>query len=82
MPTFPQPGAAGYADPSATSRSPSTLVFDVNETLIDTDAMRPLFTQILGDPRAMRQWFGQLTRLLSLFGPKCRPRSMKEKCRD
>lgn len=60
MPTFPQPGAAGHANPSATSRSPSILVFDVNETLIDIEAMRPLFTQIFGDPRAVREWYGQL----------------------
>lgn len=46
--------------PSVTSRSPSILVFDVNETLLDIDAMGPLFTQIFGDPRAVREWFGQL----------------------
>lgn len=46
--------------PSATSRSPSILVFDVNETHLDIDAMGPLFTQIFGDPRAVREWFGQL----------------------
>ena len=40
--------------------SPSVLVFDVNETLIDIDAMAPLFEQIFGDARAMRAWFGQL----------------------
>jgi 2-haloacid dehalogenase len=39
---------------------PSVLVFDVNETLIDIEAMTPLFTQIFGDPRAMREWFAQL----------------------
>jgi 2-haloacid dehalogenase len=59
-PTSPQPGAAGHADPHVTSRSPSVLVFDVNETLIDIEAMAPLFTQIFGDPRAMREWFAQL----------------------
>ena len=40
--------------------APSVLVFDVNETLIDIDAMAPLFEQIFGDARAMREWFGQL----------------------
>jgi 2-haloacid dehalogenase len=39
---------------------PSVLVFDVNETLIDIDAMAPLFEQVFGDARAMREWFGQL----------------------
>ena len=60
MKTFPHPGAAGYADPSAASRSPSILVFDVNETLIDIESIGPLFTQIFGDPRAVREWFSQL----------------------
>jgi 2-haloacid dehalogenase len=36
------------------------LVFDVNETLIDIDAIAPLFEQIFGDARALREWFGQL----------------------
>ena len=40
--------------------APSVLVFDVNETLIDIDAMAPLFEQIFGDARAIREWFGQL----------------------
>lgn len=38
----------------------SVLVFDVNETLIDIEALSPLFAQILGDAGAMREWFGQL----------------------
>jgi 2-haloacid dehalogenase len=40
--------------------APSVLVFDVNETLIDIDALSPLFEQIFGDARVMREWFGQL----------------------
>jgi 2-haloacid dehalogenase len=60
MPTSPRPSAAGHADPSPTSWTPSVLVFDVNETLIDIEAMTPLFTQIFGDCSAMREWFGQL----------------------
>jgi 2-haloacid dehalogenase len=39
---------------------PCVLVFDVNETLIDIDSMAPLFEQIFGDPRILREWFGQL----------------------
>jgi 2-haloacid dehalogenase len=42
------------------SRSPSVLVFDVNETLIDIEAMTPLFRQIFGSARAVHEWFGQL----------------------
>jgi 2-haloacid dehalogenase len=39
---------------------PAVLVFDVNETLIDIDAMASVFEQIFGDAQAMREWFGQL----------------------
>jgi 2-haloacid dehalogenase len=39
---------------------PSVLVFDVNETLIDIEALSPLFDQIFGEVHAMREWFGQL----------------------
>ncbi len=35
-------------------------MFDVNETLIDFDSMTPLFEQIFGDPRALREWLGHL----------------------
>lgn len=42
------------------SAEPPVLVFDVNETLIDIDSMAPLFEQIFGDPRVLREWFGQL----------------------
>jgi 2-haloacid dehalogenase len=40
--------------------APAVLVFDVNETLIDIEALAPLFEQILGDRLATREWFGQL----------------------
>lgn len=40
--------------------APSVLVFDVNETLLDVDSMAPLFERIFGDPRVLREWFGQL----------------------
>jgi 2-haloacid dehalogenase len=40
--------------------TPSVLVFDVNETLIDIESLTPLFEQLFGDPHAMREWFGQL----------------------
>src|ERR1700691_2886795 len=40
--------------------APAVLVFDVNETLIDIEAMVPLFERIFGDQRVMREWFAQL----------------------
>ncbi|MGD1169834.1 haloacid dehalogenase type II [Mycobacterium seoulense] len=39
---------------------PSVLVFDVNETLVDIDALAPLFGTLFGDERVLREWFAQL----------------------
>ncbi len=36
------------------------IVFDVNETLLDVDSLKPFFEQTFGDEDAMRQWFGAL----------------------
>ena len=36
------------------------IVFDVNETLLDLDAIRPTFDRIFNDPAAMRLWFADL----------------------
>ncbi|GFM18224.1 2-haloalkanoic acid dehalogenase, type II [Mycobacterium sp. PO1] len=43
-----------------TADEPSVLVFDVNETLIDIDALAPVFDGLFGDPQVLREWFGQL----------------------
>jgi 2-haloacid dehalogenase len=39
---------------------PNVLVFDVNETLIDIESLAPIFGRVFGDPRVLREWFGQL----------------------
>jgi 2-haloacid dehalogenase len=39
---------------------PSILIFDVNETLIDIEAMSPLFERVFGDKRVLREWLGHL----------------------
>lgn len=47
------------------------LVFDVNETLLDIDALEPLFEAIFGKPPRLREWFAQLvlySQALSLSG--------------
>ena len=47
------------------------LVFDVNETLVDIDALCPLFQRVFGQPNRMREWFAQLilySQSLSLSG--------------
>jgi 2-haloacid dehalogenase len=36
------------------------IVFDVNETLLDLEAIRPTFDRIFNDPAAMRLWFANL----------------------
>ena len=36
------------------------IVFDVNETLLDLDAINPTFDRIFNDPAAMRLWFAGL----------------------
>ncbi len=36
------------------------VVFDVNETLLDLDALRPTFERIFSVPAAMRLWFANL----------------------
>jgi 2-haloacid dehalogenase len=41
-------------------RKPSVVVFDVNETLIDIEALGPLFGRVFGDRHVLREWFGQL----------------------
>lgn len=40
--------------------TPSVLVFDVNETLIDIESLAPLFGELFGDERILREWFAQL----------------------
>jgi len=42
------------------STAPIALVFDVNETLLDIEALEPLFARLFGDGRVMREWFAQL----------------------
>ena len=37
-----------------------TVVFDVNETLLDLETLRPTFDRIFNDPAAMRLWFAHL----------------------
>jgi len=39
---------------------PSVLVFDVNETLLDIDSLAPVFADLFGDERVLRDWFAQL----------------------
>jgi 2-haloacid dehalogenase len=39
---------------------PKVLVFDVNQTLLDLNALRPHFARVFGDGRALDEWFALL----------------------
>ncbi len=39
---------------------PAVLLFDVNETLLDIEALEPLFERVFRDRRVMRDWYAQL----------------------
>ncbi|MFW2589909.1 haloacid dehalogenase type II [Sagittula sp. SSi028] len=38
----------------------STLVFDVNETLLDIATLEPLFQRLFGNANVLREWFAEL----------------------
>jgi FMN phosphatase YigB (HAD superfamily) len=40
--------------------SQPVIVFDANETLLDLDALHPVFDRIFGDVAALRLWFANL----------------------
>ncbi|GBG36287.1 haloacid dehalogenase type II [Mycobacterium montefiorense] len=40
--------------------TPSVLVFDVNETLIDIESIAPLFAELFGQAEVLHEWFAQL----------------------
>lgn len=40
--------------------SPSIIVFDVNETLLDINTLTPFFTRVFGKQTVLREWFAQL----------------------
>lgn len=44
----------------ANEKSPSIIVFDVNETLLDITTLEPLFDRVFGDRAVLREWFAQL----------------------
>jgi 2-haloacid dehalogenase len=43
----------------APGRPPSVLVFDVAESLLDLQVLRPLFERIFGDSALVNEWFGE-----------------------
>jgi len=55
----PQDASAGQSGRPAVQR-PRVLVFDVNQTLLDTEALRPHFERAFGDGSALDEWFSLL----------------------
>jgi 2-haloacid dehalogenase len=43
----------------ALDRPPGVLIFDVAESLLDLQALRPLFQRIFGDGALVDEWFGE-----------------------
>ncbi|MCA1560771.1 MAG: haloacid dehalogenase type II [Acidobacteria bacterium] len=51
---------------------PRIIVFDVNETLLDVEALRPHFARAFGEPLVLREWFSTVllySEVASLAGP-------------
>lgn len=67
-----RPALADAQTTKAGTMIPSICVFDVNETLLDIESIAPLFQRLFGDPKVLREWFGQLilySDAISLSGP-------------
>jgi 2-haloacid dehalogenase len=57
--TFPSAGAASQSQASGQTK-PKVLVFDVNQTMLDLNALRPQFARVFGDGKALDEWFSLL----------------------
>jgi 2-haloacid dehalogenase len=53
------PDAASESRP-ASGTKPKVLVFDVNQTLLDLNALRPHFKRVFGDGKVLDEWFSLL----------------------
>ena len=56
---FPASGASSESQSSAYTK-PKVLVFDVNQTMLDLNALRPQFARVFGDGKALDEWFSLL----------------------
>jgi 2-haloacid dehalogenase len=57
---YPMPHAAYPRTKGLPCPSDPIIVFDVNETLLDLDAIRPFFDRVFRDSAALRLWFANL----------------------
>jgi 2-haloacid dehalogenase len=65
-------GASTHSANQAVSRRRRILVFDVNETMLDINALEPQFARAFGDAQVLREWFSTLllySNVASLAGP-------------
>jgi 2-haloacid dehalogenase len=46
--------------PSGAHTKPKVLVFDVNQTMLDLNALRPQFARVFGDGKVLDEWFSLL----------------------
>src|ERR1700730_1186575 len=56
---FPSAGGSSQSQPSVQTK-PKVLVFDVNQTMLDLNALRPQFARVFGDGKALDEWFALL----------------------
>ena len=49
------------------NRPAPTLVFDVNETLLDLAALGPVFHSVLGEEALTKEWFALTRRLRTML---------------
>ena len=69
--TVSRPGPA-VGQTASQRRMPRIIVFDVNETLLDVDALKPHFARAFGDELVLREWFSTVllySEVVSLAGP-------------
>ena len=69
--TVSRPGPA-VGQTVSQRRMPRIIVFDVNETLLDVDALKPHFARAFGDELVLREWFSTVllySEVASLAGP-------------
>ena len=62
------PGATAEGGGQAPARRRPILVFDVNETMLDINALEPHFARAFGDGQVLREWFSTV-----LQSPTSRP---------
>ena len=58
---FPSAGdAAAQSQDNGVRTKPKVLVFDVNQTMLDLNALRPQFARVFGDGKTLDEWFSLL----------------------